>query len=153
MHLLLYLEAVQVLEKELKNNEFRISKFYSMQTWYCVTLLLFMGIIDQQTKNEKIIDKEEVEKTVGLKDRFFRVMSKLDESEQNIFLTTYLPEKKTFNNFKEVCDHLYGTRNFFAHDIENLDDSVPQTEYLSFSKSLDGQYVMHQIFTMDSFLC
>ena len=134
-YLYLYLESLEILKKQAVSENWTIANALSKDTWYCCVLLLLIGLVDQHTKNELSSSG----KIKSQKDRFQIVMSSLKDDERKHMLTHYNGNKhKTFD---DVTSHLYGTRNFFAHEIILPEGSIPQDGFLGFSdKNIGTMY-------------
>lgn len=132
----LYLESLEKLKVRSSDENWSLSNLMSKETWYCCVLLLLMGLIDQNTKHEK----NRKGKLPTLKRRFCLVMDKLDTKERDDMIEHY--NNGAYKEFKDVISHLYGTRNFFAHEIVLPEESVPQDRMLSFNKKYKDRIVL-----------
>ena len=126
-YLYLYLESLEILKKQAVNKDWSIANVVSKDTWYCCVLLLLIGLIDQHTKNELRSDG----KIKSQKERFQIVMNSLSDEDKRHMLNHYGGNK--YKTFDEVTSHLYGTRNFFAHEIILPEGAIPQDGFLGFS--------------------
>lgn len=127
--LFLYLESLEVLKKE-GQKDVSLNNLMSKNIWYCSVLLLLIGLIDQNTKEET--NEKGNTKTLG--DRFAIVMNCLSANQKKNMLMHYRGENK-FKKFEDITPHLYATRNFFAHEIITPEDSVPQDSFLAIDKN------------------
>lgn len=126
-YLYLYFESLEILKKQAVNKDWSIANVLSKDTWYCCVLLLLIGLIDQHTKNELRSDN----KIKSQKERFQIVMNSLSDTEQKHMISHYNGNR--YKTFDEVTSHLYGTRNFFAHEIIMPNGAIPQDGFLGFS--------------------
>lgn len=132
-YLYLYLESLEILKKQAVNKDWTIANVVSKDTWYCCVLLLLIGLIDQHTKKELRSDG----KKKSQKERFQIVMNSLLDEEKRHMHSHYGGNVK-YKTFDEVTAHLYGTRNFFAHEIILPADAIPQDGFLAFSDKNPG---------------
>lgn len=132
-YLYLYLESFEVLKKQAVNKDWTIANAISKETWYCCVLLLLVGLIDQHTKQEVHLSG----KKKSQKERFQIVMNSLLDEEKRHMLSHYGGNVK-YRTFDEVTSHLYGTRNFFAHEIILPSGAIPQDGFLAFSDKNPG---------------
>jgi len=135
-YLFLYLESLEILKKQAVDKNWSIANVLSKDTWYCSVLLLLIGLIDQHTKLEKYPN----DKIRSQKERFQIVMNSLLDDEQKHMLSHYHGNR--YKKFDDVTSHLYGTRNFFAHEIILPDGAIPQDGFLGFSDKDKGKIVM-----------
>lgn len=135
-YLFLYLESLEILKKQAVDKNWSIANVLSKDTWYCSVLLLLIGLIDQHTKHEKNSDN----KIKSQKERFQIVMNSLLDDEKNHMLTHYHGSR--YKKIDDVTSHLYGTRNFFAHEIILPDGTIPQDGFLGFSDKEKDKIVM-----------
>lgn len=142
-NLFLYLEAAEVLKKQLKEEAWSISKLYAKQLWYHTVLLLLIGTIDQLTKHEMRKNERGEDVVKGLADRFLIVMNNLKDDEKKEFTNFYFSNKKTFKSFDKVASDIYKSRNFFAHDPEKVYENTPDDTSLSFSENKEYGYLIH----------
>ena len=126
-YLYLYLESLEILKKQAVNKDWTIANVVSKDTWYCCVLLLLIGLIDQHTKKEL----RPGGKIKSPKKRFQIVMNSLSDEEKRHMFNHYGGNK--YKTFDEVTSHLYGTRNFFAHEIILPEGAIPQDGFLGFS--------------------
>ena len=126
-YLYLYLESLEILKKQASSTNAGVASAISKEVWYCCILLLLIGLTDQHTKNELCPDG----KIKSQKNRFQIVMNSLSEEEKNHMRKYYGGGK--YKTFDEVTSHLYGTRNFFAHEIIMPNESIPQDGHFEFS--------------------
>lgn len=131
-YLYLYLESLEILKKQAVFKDWTIANVVSKDTWYCCVLLLLIGLIDQHTKSELRPDG----KIKNQKERFQIVMNSLSDEEKRHMLNHYGGNK--YKTFDEVTSHLYGTRNFFAHEIILPEGAIPQDGFLGFSDKNPG---------------
>jgi len=131
-YLYLYLESLEILKKQAVFKDWTIANVVSKDTWYCCVLLFLIGLIDQHTKSELRPDG----KIKNQKERFQIVMNSLSDEEKKHMLNHYGGNK--YKTFDEVTSHLYGTRNFFAHEIILPEGSIPQDGFLGFSDKNPG---------------
>jgi hypothetical protein len=127
-YLYLYLESLEILKKQAVNKDWTIANVVSKETWYCCVLLLLIGLIDQHTKKELRPDG----KIKSQKERFQIVMNSLTDEGKRHTLNHYGGNVK-YKTFDEITAHLYGTRNFFAHEIILPSGAIPQDGFLAFS--------------------
>lgn len=136
-YLYLYLESLEILKKQAENKDWTIANVISKDTWYCCVLLLLIGLIDQHTKKELRSDG----KIKSQKERFQIVMNSLPDEGKRHMLNHYGGNVK-YKTFGKVTSHLYGTRNFFAHEIILPSEAIPQDGFLAFSdKNLGVMYL------------
>lgn len=135
-YLFLYLESLEILKKQAVDKNWSIANVLSKDTWYCSVLLLLIGLIDQHTNQEKNYDN----KIRSQKERFQIVMNSLLEDEKKHMLNHYHGNR--YKKLDDVTSHLYGTRNFFAHEIILPDGAIPQDGFLGFSDKEKDKIVM-----------
>lgn len=126
-YLYLYFESLEILKKQAADKEWKIANVLSKDMWYCCVLLLLIGLIDQHTKNE--LDAKG--KIKSQKARFQTVMNKLSDAEKRHMLNHYCGNR--YKDFEKLTSHLYGTRNFFAHELILPEGAIPQDGFLGFS--------------------
>jgi len=134
--LFLYLESLEILKKQAVDKNWSIANVLSKDTWYCSVLLLLVGLIDQHTKQEKNPDN----KMKSQKERFQIVMNSLLDDEKKHMLNHYHGNR--YKKIEDIASHLYGTRNFFAHEIILPDGAIPQDRFLGFSDKDKDKIVM-----------
>lgn len=143
--LYMYVESFRILKDQTnKENDFAIKNLCSLDAWYCSNLLLAVSLIDQFSKSE-IKDGGEPKKLIK---RFVIVLNCLEKKEQHSIKTLYLSPRQ-LNTFKKAAEHIYKTRNFFAHELHELHDNLPQEHELSFSEDKKHGYVMHPNISRD----
>ena len=135
-YLFLYFESLEILKKQAVSKEWSIANVLSKDTWYCSILLLLIGLIDQHKKKKKNADN----KIKRQKERFQIVMNSLLDDEKKHMLQHYSGNK--YEKFDEITSHLYGTRNFFAHEIILPEGAIPQDGFLGFSDKDKDKIVM-----------
>lgn len=126
-YLYLYLESLEVLKQQAQKENWTIANVLSNELWYCNVLLLLIGLTDQHTKRE--VDENGKIKKLG--ERFKVVMFSLKENEQNHLLSHYGGPRK-HKDFEELVMHIFSTRTFFAHEIIQPENSVPQDGFFAF---------------------
>jgi len=126
-HLYLYLESLEVLKVQAESKEFSPGKVFSKETWYCCVLLLHVALVDQHT-NTKELKVNGLPKPMN--DRFFIVMDSLSNSDKKNMINQYNGGKH--KTFKKLVEHLYNTRNLFAHELYLTDNAIPQDGSLGF---------------------
>lgn len=134
-YLYLYLESLEILKKQAVNKDWAIANVVSKDTWYSCVLLLLIGLVDQHTKTELNPDG----KTKSQKKRFQIVMNSLTDEEKRGNFNYY--RGNTHKTFDEIIAHLYGTRNFFAHEIILPPETIPQDGLLVFGDK--NHFVAH----------
>jgi len=143
MRLYLYLESAEILKKQSKQELWSVANIYSKQLWYHIVLLLLIGIAGKISENERKINEKSKEVSLGINERFERVMNKLEEKEQHELFSTYFANKKKFSSFKEAVEHIYQSRTFFAHEFDKIDENTPSDSSLSFSTEKIKPYLIH----------
>jgi len=133
-YLYLYFESLELLKEQAKSKEWAISSAMSKELWYCNMLLLLIGLIDQHTKNELKIDG----KTKSQGERFALVMESLKKDEQRHLLQHFGGHSK-HKTFKQLVMHIYSTRTFFAHEIMQPKNSIPQDGFLATGSEVQGK--------------
>ena len=132
IHLLFFSESLVTLRKSFSNKykgeELKIgnmSHIYADKLWYSSYLLILIGLIQQEyrTKFPHDIFTCACGKKQKLKSEFVDAMNLLSEETQDYFVRTY--RSGEFKNYTEVCESIYGDRNYFAHEIERLDTPSP----------------------------
>lgn len=132
-YLYLYLESLEILKKQAVSKDWTIANVISKDIWYCCVLLLLVGLIDQHTQKELRPNG----KKKNQKKRFQIVMNSLLDGEKRHMLNHYGGNIK-YKTFDKVTAHLYGTRNFFAHEIILPSGAIPQDGFLAFSDKNPG---------------
>lgn len=137
--LYMYIESLRTLkDQENSVDNFDIKNLCSHEAWYCSNLLLFVSACDQFTK----LEVKEDGSLECLKNRFVTVMMCLDEKDKNQMRTHYLAPN-ILSSFKKVAKHIYGTRNFFAHELQQLHDNIPHRHELTFTEDKEYGYIGH----------
>lgn len=129
-YLNLYLDSLRVLKdkKEVEGDvKSQVDVLISRQIWYACALLFFIGFIDQHTKQEtETIDGKT--KIKSQRNRLKIVMDFLSEKEKNDFIRSYNGGRH--ENFDSVINHIYNTRNTFAHEMILTEEKISQDSHI-----------------------